>query len=332
VAHFSRKKSRELETFLKKAQTFSLTTKPQPRGPTAPFGCAMEHATGPINTMMVLGRQKPRVTNNTHEKLQLSRRLFCLGVRSAHELGKFLERDEDLDQEEFQRVVAGMTGCNNVNKIRSLLNAQRSAFFVRVRILLRERKGKSESEEEKPLPRLPKARDDAGKWPCLRTPARSASAFVPRRKTGPAKRADGKENTRRKTRRGKFEPSSSEASQAEAARVLGISVELYRHLYECQFRDDLSNDYDALLEIHTASNKSDALEPDAIARLPRLPCPSEDEGHFCAICQDIFLSIHTLIRLPCCEGHKFHEECIAGWLSHSVLCPLDKQDIRLCRS
>jgi len=279
--------------------------------------------------MIVLGRQKPRLTNTTHENLQLCRRLFCLGVRGARELGKFLERDDGLDQEEFQRAVAGMTGCNDVKKIRGLLNAQRSALCVRVRILLRARKGKS---EEKPLSQLPKARGDAGEWPSLRTPVRSASAFVPRRKTGPAKGADGKEHARRKIRRGRIEPLSSGASQAEAARALGISVELYRHLYECQFRDDLSNDYDALLEIHTASNKSDALEPDAIARLPRLPCPAEDEGHVCAICQDTFLTSHTLIRLPCCEGHKFHEECIAGWLSHSVHCPLDKQDIRLCRS
>ena len=290
----------------------------------AGLSAVMEHATAPISAMIVLGRQKPRLTNTTHENLQLCRRLFCRGVRSARELGKFLERDDGLDQEEFQRAVASMTGCNDVKKMRGLLNAQQSALCVRVRILLRARKMKS---EEKTLPRL-----DAGEWTSLRPPVRSASAFVPRQKTGPAKGADGKEHTRRKIRRGRIEPSSSGALQAEAARALGISVELYRHLYECQFRDDLSNDYDALFEIHTASNKNDALEPDAIARLPRLPCPAEDEGHVCAICQDTFLTSHTLIRLPCCEGHKFHEECIAGWLSHSVHCPLDKQDIRTCPS
>ena len=86
--------------------------------------------------------------------------------------------------------------------------------------------------------------------------------------------------------------------QSAAARSLGLSIEQYRLLVELQFKDDISLEYDALLEIHCLSNKGECLSPAEVRRLPRLPCPLQPDGAMCSVCQDYFLPSATLVQVP----------------------------------
>ncbi len=87
--------------------------------------------------------------------------------------------------------------------------------------------------------------------------------------------------------------------QAAAARRLGLSVEQYRLLVELQFQDDISLEYDALLEIHCLSNKAECLLPAEVRSLPRLSLsPPRTDGAMCSVCQDYLLPSETLIQVP----------------------------------
>ena len=52
---------------------------------------------------------------------------------------------------------------------------------------------------------------------------------------------------------------------------------------------------------------------------------STEEENTCDICLVEFKMDDVLIYLPCI--HRFHEECIVGWLSKKALCPICQKAI-----
>jgi len=62
--------------------------------------------------------------------------------------------------------------------------------------------------------------------------------------------------------------------------------------------------------------------PSDESQLLRIPFQekSKDEENVCEICLLDYNKGDTLIYLPCI--HRFHEECIVGWLSKKAQCPI----------
>lgn len=60
------------------------------------------------------------------------------------------------------------------------------------------------------------------------------------------------------------------------------------------------------------------------AGLKNFTIKSPDDGEQCPICIEEWVPSEVAKLLPC--GHKFHQECIQGWLQKSTLCPICKAD------
>lgn len=110
--------------------------------------------------------------------------------------------------------------------------------------------------------------------------------------------------------------------------MIFIILKVYsRYLLRQQASLDRRTTKEALDEIHSIESPMAGLDPLVIASLPKFiykPSVQLDHGEEvteCSVCLSTIVEETMVKRIPNCT-HRFHVECIDGWLCSNATCPI----------
>lgn len=127
--------------------------------------------------------------------------------------------------------------------------------------------------------------------------------------------------------------------QQAFADELGLDLATYRLLIEMQEREITPEDYDVLLNVHSAANKPETLTVDTLELIPVLRVRTSgsdvtpglvivEADTTCLVCLGDFTDGEQVRQLPCPCKHVFHKSCIDTFLSeHGSFCPIDRSSL-----